>query len=460
MEVVWSVLPYAFALSTLIWVTLIVGSRILLSIRSISKTDVLVYTAVFAITTLFHVYAYFNDSIVAITLSKQLYNLLCVIIFIAYLHIYQHHPIKPVIITCFITQIFRNIPERIIFSWDAQAYAFRENSYVYLFSIAGTILFALLLITLLRFLISLIYAKYALPERTWNRMVILTVVLYCATQIIDVIYVFQGHTHSSGIDLYAIIFTFILEIIIASIVIIICYFSFRMHYKVIIRDERLKELNYYITEVESQHMNIRKLRHDIKNIILSLDTYIEEQDFVGLCDYYRTKIQPFSSSIFKNDLILDQLQNITIPEIKGVLATKLITAYSNSQIQISFEARDQITEISIDLLDYIRMIGIMLDNAIQELEEMGEGDLWVAIYNNDGTIVLVVENTCREDTPPVQDLIKMGFTTKKTGQGIGIPTLMELQGKYKNVGFEITIKDCRFTQILSVQSTMNLYSGK
>jgi len=86
------------------------------------------------------------------------------------------------------------------------------------------------------------------------------------------------------------------------------------------REERF--LQYYTEEVERQHLFIRKLQHDYRNILLSIRGYLDAEDFVRLKEYYTSKIETASESMVNNHFLLENLDKIKVREIKSILVAK------------------------------------------------------------------------------------------------------------------------------------------
>ena len=213
------------------------------------------------------------------------------------------------------------------------------------------------------------------------------------------------------------------------------------------KESEEKNFLYYMNEVEQQQSATRKFKHDYQNILLSLDGFFENNDFSGAKEYYYSRIKPASEGITRDAFTLDRLSKIKVKEIKSILAAKLLAA-QNTGINTIFEASAEIEYIPVDSVVLVRMLGIILDNAIDELAELGEGQLFVACFKEKEAITFVVQNTCNPHLPKLRDLQKMGFSTKGDGRGLGLSNLSELADSCPNVTLWTGIKENSFTQKL------------
>lgn len=53
------------------------------------------------------------------------------------------------------------------------------------------------------------------------------------------------------------------------------------------------------------------------------------------------------------------------------------------------------SDLSVDPVILIRILGILLDNAIEELESLKEGKLLVGIFITNGDLMFIIQNTVR-----------------------------------------------------------------
>ena len=103
-----------------------------------------------------------------------------------------------------------------------------------------------------------------------------------------------------------------------------------------------------------------------------------------------------------------------------------------------------------DIIDFMRCLGIILDNAVEAAIESENKILNIAFINKNKSILVIVENTFPDELPPVYKMFKYGFSTKGNNRGIGLSNLREISNKYKNVSLETVVKDDKFIQNLTI----------
>jgi len=216
-------------------------------------------------------------------------------------------------------------------------------------------------------------------------------------------------------------------------------------------EEERKGLMNHMDDLLRQHTAMRKFKHDQSNIFSSMDIFVAEDDWGGMKDYYNTKIKSAFEVITADNFALESLNKIKVREIKGILIIKLAMA-QNLGIDVSFEADEEISEFPVDSVTLVRILGILLDNAIEELEYLGTGKLMVGCFKVEDSVNFVVQNTCRSDMLPLKKLQERGFSTKGKGRGLGLDNLYDLTNADPNVALMTTIEDGQFIQKLMLGS--------
>ena len=276
------------------------------------------------------------------------------------------------------------------------------------------------------------------------------IVIGVITMIVYHISVFLGVSLGNSVNLIQLNLLFFIGYLIATLVIFFFYVnSLRNKYEIKQKEIEYESMRQYTESMEKQYQEIRKFRHDYKNILTSLDDYILENDYDGLKNYYMKKIKPSSENISRNDFKLDNLANVKIRELKSLLAFKLISA-QEAGIDTIVEVKEPIETLSIDSIILVRTMGIILDNAIEEVETLKEGTIAVALFEDSKAAQIIVQNTCRKDMPKIHQLKKEGFSTKGNDRGLGLSNMRELINKCDNAMLETTIENDYFIQRLII----------
>lgn len=216
------------------------------------------------------------------------------------------------------------------------------------------------------------------------------------------------------------------------------------------KELELQRLQEYTDELESLYKEIRKFKHDYINILSSMSGYIEEANYKDLKDYFNTVVVNYSKKIEVEDYHLSVLSNVKMIELKGILSNKIIQAYKH-ELKMSIEVTEVIDRIDIDIIDLCRMVGILLDNAIEAACESIENVLELALIRNNDSISIVISNSMPNNQLPIYEIYKEGISSKGSSRGLGLSNYKELASRYKNVLTDTVIDENRFVQILQIQ---------
>lgn len=217
------------------------------------------------------------------------------------------------------------------------------------------------------------------------------------------------------------------------------------------KDKELKHLKEYTDMIETMSDDLRRFKHDYTNILQVLGSYIDSNDMKGLKIFYKNELQPESEKIVNKNRSLYLLKNIKINSLKGLISSKIYSEDLNN-IDTYIEIYDDIHELSINEMDICRIIGILLDNAIEAAVLCDKKVIRLGIIKKENYTSFIISNTCHKDTPPIHKIYEDGFSTKGYGRGVGLNTVRKIiNEKYANVCLHTKINDCVFKQELVIK---------
>lgn len=214
-----------------------------------------------------------------------------------------------------------------------------------------------------------------------------------------------------------------------------------------------ENLHEYTNNLEKLYTDMRKFKHDYANILSSMVGYMENNDMEGLKKHFNENIVPLGRKMEANNFKLGVLKNIKIPEIKGILSSKLIMAQELG-IGTFIEITEPIEYINMDIIHISRCLGILLDNAIEASEKCDNPFIKLAIINTKTSVFIVIKNKSSEILPPIHKLYKKGFSTKGNNRGLRLNILKDITGKYENIYMDTEIQNEEFKQQLEIEKTM------
>ena len=222
-----------------------------------------------------------------------------------------------------------------------------------------------------------------------------------------------------------------------------------------------EDLQKHLDALEMQGNAIRNFKCDYRNMLLFMEEQVQSKDFAELEKYFLTQVKSASECIAQSEFVLNRLDKIKVRPIKNILAAKLITAQNihHKNVLTSFEGNEDIEHIPLDSYVLVRILTIILDNAIEALAELGGGVLFVGCFKWDSGITFIVKNTCPADLPPIQELWKPRFSTKKNHSGMGLANLSKFVDYYSNVTLQTNMGAGMFCQELLIENTAHVERG-
>ena len=217
------------------------------------------------------------------------------------------------------------------------------------------------------------------------------------------------------------------------------------------KDTQLNELSIYSHHVESLYEEIRSFRHDYINILTSLKLGIDTQDIEAIKTVYSGVLRDSGNQFYDSKFDIAKLSNIKNDAIKSILSAKLLEA-QNKGISISVEIEEPVSNFRIELLDFITILSVLCDNAIEATIEAISPRMTVAFMNNDDSLILIVENSIKSEKVDVNHIFDRGYSSKGEGRGLGLHNVNSVLEKYPkstittrsaNHLFSQTIKFCK-----------------
>ena len=205
-------------------------------------------------------------------------------------------------------------------------------------------------------------------------------------------------------------------------------------------------------ELELNQRKLRKFKHDYQNLLFSMNSYLAEGDLEGLRKYYNQNILPTRQMMDLFPANLSLLDNIKIPEIRSLLSLKLMMAQEKG-LSVHLVIPEEITLKKKHTVNIVRMLGIILDNAIEGALITKKKKIELFVLKKKNSVIIRVINTTM-NTLPLNQLKQKGFSTKKDpkNEGLGLFILDELSKANPYIFLETSIENQRFSQTIYIQT--------
>lgn len=229
---------------------------------------------------------------------------------------------------------------------------------------------------------------------------------------------------------------------------IISLYSLIKSTKLEMAQQDLEETKLYNKTLTILHDNMRCFKHDFNNILQAIGGYIQINDMEGLKKYYKQILKDCDKV---NNLYVLSPDVINNPAIYSILASKYYLADSKG-ITISLDVFLDLNDLKMQIYEFTRILGILLDNAIEASSECDEKIINITIRNeeNKHRQVLIISNTYPNKDVDTEKIYEKAYTTKPNNTGLGLWEVRKILKKNNNLNLFTTKNSEFFTQQLEI----------
>ena len=209
-----------------------------------------------------------------------------------------------------------------------------------------------------------------------------------------------------------------------------------------LEEQDKKMLQMKVKAMEEQYMEMlksRKIVHDMKNHLLALKKYTQEQDWKGLEEYLNElsrDMLDYNYQIWTGNHMLDMILNQKEKEAEK----------QKTQMQISTEV---FTTLPFSDREIISLFGNLLDNALEACEQIKEGERWIHIKMKKKNQLLYIEIVNAAKNTGIQT--DENFVSKKDGvlHGYGMKNIRDIVEQYNGM-FQCKSQEDRFEVVITI----------
>lgn len=212
---------------------------------------------------------------------------------------------------------------------------------------------------------------------------------------------------------------------------------------------RYRDMERYSRHIEELYKEVRSFRHDYTNLLTSLRLGIEEEDMEQIKEVYDSVLKDSSQKLQDNKYDLGRLVNVRDRALKSLLAGKFLKA-REKDIVFNVEVPEEIQVESMSLLDFLTIVSILCDNAIEASVEASQPHVSIAFLKSGAQETFIIENSIKEEGINISEIFSFGVSSKGEDRGVGLYTVMKIVESYPNASLNTTCQDQVFRQVLAV----------
>lgn len=136
------------------------------------------------------------------------------------------------------------------------------------------------------------------------------------------------------------------------------------------RREKDEIVSYY-QSLSGNLDEMQKMRHDMKNIFFTMGNYVERSSDQEMKAFFWEKIYPCAERTLRQNELLSRLCRIPEETLRAFLHLKLSQAVAmNVAVELEVQVDPQRFFLRVDIIDLTRVLGILLDNAMEEAAQV------------------------------------------------------------------------------------------
>ena len=214
---------------------------------------------------------------------------------------------------------------------------------------------------------------------------------------------------------------------------------------------RYRDMERYSRHIEELYKEVRSFRHDYTNLLTSLRLGIEEEDMEQIKEVYDSVLKDSSQKLQDNKYDLGRLVNVRDRALKSLLAGKFLKA-RDKNIVFNVEVPEEIHVEGMSLLDFLTIVSILCDNAIEASAEASQPHVSIAFLKNGAQETFIIENSIKEEGIDISEIFSFGASSKGEERGVGLYTVMKIVESHPNTSLNTTCQNQVFRQVLTVHS--------
>ncbi len=205
----------------------------------------------------------------------------------------------------------------------------------------------------------------------------------------------------------------------------------------------------YEQDLEAIRREVRSFRHDYKNLLAGLSEQADEGELDELRAALAELDAGFDRRIGEKIQASTQLGNVRVPQVRSLLLSKL-AAMGKQGVDCRLEVLYPVEQVGMDVWDFARCLGILLDNAAEAALETTVPWVEVILLAEGKQLSLRVSNPYAGAVDP-DKIWTEGFSTKGEGRGLGLPGYQWILAELPNTATATSWAGGVFVQELTVE---------
>ncbi len=281
-------------------------------------------------------------------------------------------------------------------------------------------------------------------DKKTKSLIILNLLFALAYIMIEVVITMQY------LDVFPLSYTFA-NFIMLSLYFFVSIYSISKVVKLKSTAQALESAEEYNKTLRILHDNVRGFKHDFDNIVTTIGGYVNTDDIEGLKSYY-VQLQQDCAKV--NNLYVLNPSSINNPGIYNLLTSKYHEA-TEKGIDVNIYYLLDLNELHMKIYEFGRILGILLDNAIEAAEMSKEKVINISFRKDskNSRNIILIENSYSNKLVNTDSIFEKGMTEKENHTGLGLWEVRKIISQNNNVNLYTSKTELLFKQQLEIYFT-------
>ena len=256
-----------------------------------------------------------------------------------------------------------------------------------------------------------------------------------------------------SITLYYFVDSLPILITFANFITFLVYFAISIYnitrvFKLFATNKELESEKSYNKTLRILHDSVRGFKHDFDNTVTTIGGYVRTNDMEGLKKYY---LQLEDDCQKVNTLYILNPEIINNDGIYNLLTTKYHEA-EEKDIKVTITVLLDLGNLKMKIYDFARILGILLDNAIEASSESNEKIINITFRNDskNSRQLITIENSYKDKNVDTEKIFEKGVSGKENHTGLGLWEVRKILKKTNNANLFTSKTDTLFSQQLEI----------
>lgn len=196
----------------------------------------------------------------------------------------------------------------------------------------------------------------------------------------------------------------------------------------------------------------RVVNHENKNKLLIVRSLLKENENSDALNYVNEVLDDKKDD---NDVLFGRAKKIPSGGLQGIVYQKMLVM-NDKNIKPILDVSNSVKKFKLENLDtklnydICRIVGVFLDNSIEETEKLDEREIMLSMYEQNNDLVIEISNKFK-NVPDLERLEEKGYSTKGKGHGYGLSLVNDIVNNNNQIINEKGITRNIFTQKLIIK---------